>query len=284
MLFLNLILTLLFNNAVPLAQVQVLTSLSLYQEPQFSSEMVAEAYAGDVLLVYEIKENWAQTEQGWFVLDNLPLEPAVVHYSAVMTSPLEIEPILESETVILPDTVMGVTAIFEGRALVYTESTVGWAALSEIELLEPVSDLMDFVEQPAYVKVEQADIYPLPAETSPLQNSLPLGQEAALLYQHGEWVLVRSRHVIGWGKMTDFDVGLKPIIRAETNASPINFYYPTPEATVIGLLDYRESVLVLGRDESGKWLYLRRQNGLEGWAPAQYIEVDVEPLPVVKGN
>ncbi|MBZ0310737.1 MAG: SH3 domain-containing protein, partial [Anaerolineae bacterium] len=278
------ILTLLFNNAVPLAQVQVQNSLSLNQEPHFSSEVLGKAYPGDVLLIYETEGIWAQTELGWLVLDNLPLEPAAVHYSVIISSPLEIEPIGESEAVILPDTIIGVTAIFERQALVYTESAAGWAALSEIELTEPVTDLRDFVEQPAYVKVEQADIYTLPNETSSPQTFLPLGQEAVLLYQQGSWVLVRSRHIVGWSKIAQFDVGLKPVAYAETTASPINFYYPTPESSVIDLLDYQERVLVLGRDESGKWLYLRQQDGLEGWAPAYYIDIVVEELPVVKGN
>lgn len=286
MLFLNLILIYLLNNAVPVAQVQVVDSLVLYSEPTFSSDFQSKARPGEVLLVYAIQGSWAQTERGWFKHDDLTLEPAVVHYSAGVHVPIEIEPILDapSGSWILPGESIGVAAIFENRALVYTRSAVGWTSLSELEINPPTADLVDFVEQGAYVRVEEAVLFTLPDEQGEKLQSLPLGQEAVLVYQSGTWVLVRSRHRIGWGRSADFEVGLKPIIRAETNASPINFYYPVPNETVIGLLDYRENVLVLGKDESGKWLYLRRQDGTEGWSPAQYFDVETDQLPVVKGN
>lgn len=286
MTFLNVILTLILNTGLPLAQVQVVNTIAIYAAPDFASEVAAKARPHDVLLIYQIAENWAQTEQGWFVLGDLPLEPAVVHFGATLISPIEIEPFDENgEVVIAPEAVVGVTAIFENRVLIYSNSTVGWVDLNNLQIIEPTPDLVDFVEQSAHIKVENANLYESFTDQNPVVR-LPLGQEATLLYQADEWVLVRSRHVYGWGNLADFDIGLKPIARGETNASPINFYYPNPDGEVIELLDFRESILILGRDDSGNWLYLRRQGGLEGWSPAQYIDTTTEilDLPIIEGN
>lgn len=278
MTFLNVILTLFLNTGLPLAQVQVVNTISIYTAPDFASEVAAKARPNDVLLIYQIAENWAQTEQGWFVLGDLPLEPAVVHFGATLISPIEIEAFDENSEV-------GVIAIFENRAFIYSNSGVGWVDLNSLQIIEPTPDLVDFVEQSAHIKVENANLY----ESFTDQNSvvtLPLGQEATILYQADEWVLVRSRHVYGWGNLADFDIGLKPVARGETNASPINFYYPNPDGEVIELLDFRESILILGRDDAGKWLYVRRRGGLEGWSPAQYIDTTIEvlDLPIIEGN
>ncbi len=286
MVILNLILTLLLQLDFPLAQIQMLESRPLYAEPSLLSEVQSKARPNEVLFIYNRQDGWAQTAQGWLALDGLSLEPAVVHFGAMVDSPVEITPLGNfSDAMLTPQDTIGVAAIFENQALVYTDSIIGWADLNRLEITDPPPDVVDFIEQMAYVQVENAEIRSVSKDGETIAT-LPFGQEVTLLFTTENKVFIRSRQVIGWSEIENFDISPSPITRGETNASPINFYFPTPQDDVIELLDFRETVLVLGRDEAGKWLYLRRQDGLVGWSPAEYIDLDLEivTLPIIEGN
>jgi hypothetical protein len=167
--------------------------------------------------------------------------------------------------------------------LVYGQAGAGWVSLDKLQLTAPQPDLVDFVERRAYVKVESVDLRALPDETAEGISFLLLGEEVRVLFQGGDWVLVKTDTAFGWSQSTNFDILPSAVVRGEMNASPVNLRR-VPDGQVIGVLEYRESVLVVGRDEAEEWLFIRLPaRGLEGWVAAQFVDFagERDDLPVI---
>lgn len=267
---------------LPIGQVQITAVVDLYPAPDPKAVSEKRARPGDVVLIYAQIEGWVRTANGWFELGAMALEPAVVHYSAILPTPMPISDEMGGAPTqtLQPDEIVGVAAIFEEWALLYSRSGIGWAALADLQIIEPTADLLDFAVQPAYIQVESADFYR--AIEGEVQFSRPLGEAVDLLYTQGAWGFVRVKQFYGWSRLDNFDRVLMPQARGETSAGPVNVRLAPVDGRVITALDYREDLLVLGRNAAGDWLYIRAR-GLDGWILADFVAFagSHDTLPVI---
>ena len=269
---------------LPIGQVQISEIVDLYPAPNPDAVSEKRARPGDVLLIYAQIENWVRAENGWFQLtEQMSLEPAVVHYGAILPEAVEVARyFMEPPTATLPaNSNAGIAAISGEWAFLYSSQGVGWTPLSKIQVVEPLPDLLDFVEQRAYIQTEFTYFYDQPAGV--INFSRPLGEAVDLLYVEGEWVLVRGKNYLGWSELAHFDRVLMPLARGMTSAGPVNVRITPVDGRVITALDYHEDLLVLGRNATSDWLHIRAR-GLDGWISADFVDFEgtIAALPVIE--
>lgn len=269
---------------LPIGQVEVQGFVSLYAHP-VETVAIDQARHGDTLLVYERWAEWVRTEQGWMRLSG-ELAPAVVQYAAQLPADVALST-TPGDAVVgeMPrsDSAVGVVAIYDGYGLLYSDSHVGWAPLQGIDLEEPNADLIDFVERTAYLKVEQTPLYSQPSDRAAPLTTLQLGRQVAVLFTQDDWILVRANQAYGWAKAADFDLLPGGQVRGTLIAGPVNFRdAPSTSSRVLTVLDYQQTVLVLGRSENRGWLLIRA-NGIDGWISAEFVGIDIEldTLPII---
>jgi hypothetical protein len=262
-------------NGNPVAQVTASHRFWVYPQPEAVSP-TTRVFDGEIVPVYRIQGDWGKTEAGWFSLANVTLEPALVHFSATYEGTLT----LEDGSQIPAGEEVGVAALFWDQALVYSLSGAGWAALNDLTLAEPSVDLQALVEQSAYVKVEQALLYAEPEGEGALER--PLGHAMTVLYEQGDWLLLRDDSTFGWGRAEDFDLLPRGQMQGVANAGPVNVRQQPVDGVVVSVLDYQEPVSVLGRQTN--WLLIRLENNTEGWVAADYITLagEFSDLPILE--
>jgi len=288
-IFLALLLVQL-QDTPPLAQVQLVSNRRLHTEPAYSAPVSGGVRRGTVVLLYEIEDRWGRTPDGWVSLRGMTPQPALVHLGASLRRDVPLRPSWDAETpwgTLKRGTPAGIAAIFHGDALVYSADAAGWVDLERITITEPSSDVVDFLEQRAFVKVESAALFDTPQESASPQAVLLLGKEVTILHSSDSgWALLRSNHLYGWSRLENFDLVLAAQARGQMNAGPINFRRtPSPSGAIMTVLDYLAGVLILGRSADSEWLYVRAR-GLDGWVAAPYVDFDraINDLPIIQGN
>ena len=275
---------------LPLAQIQISERTLIYEETSSDAEVITRARRGDVLPVYEIEGVWGRVEGGWLRMEDQTLEPAVVHFSAIvldrLTPAADLDAVEQTLLEIEVGQMVGVTAIFGDYALVYTELIAGWVRVDDLRIDFPTPELVSFIEQDAYVKVEQSHFYAQPDLNSEVVSVQLLGRRVTVLYHQDGWVLVRTGYDLGWSRSENFDFVPRAQAQAEMNAGPVNLRETPVNGRVIAVLDYLESILVVGRNSDDNWLYIRRLSGVEGWVSARYVnfEGSIDDLPVIAAN
>lgn len=257
---------------LPIGQVEIGEAVNIYASQTPLDERTGRARTGDVIFVYDLADEWARTDAGWFLLGDLTLEAAVVQYSVEVLRPVEIAPVIDgvpTET-IHPEMTIGVLALQDNWALVYTDSLLGWAPLNLLTITEPQPDLLDFLERQAFVKVDGANLYLERDTASAITSVQPLGVEISVLQIVDEWALVRGASAYGWAHIDDLDLAPPVVARGSMNLDSVNFRVAPVDGRAIRQLRFGEVVLILGREDD--WLNVRLRDGTAGWVFAEFVD------------
>jgi|GEM_PF-6008404 len=277
----------LVGEPLPIGQVQISNFTPIYAAPVYSFP-IDRARSGDILWIYEVVGDWGRTDTGWLLLPQ-PLQPAVVSSTAILDQTIDITPAYgdaPSER-IRRQTEVGVLAIIDDQALLYTRQQVGWVTLANADLIwsDPSPNFADFVENVGYVQVEQTPLYETPDLNAETFGTLRLGKQVRIVHQVDEWGLVIADSMYGWVQLADFDQLPRGYARGTMTAGDVNFRSaPTTNSRILTVLAYQAPILILGRSQNESWFHIR-SNGVDGWVSAQFVELDdgsvvVADLPV----
>ncbi len=247
------------TDALPIGQIRLTAFVWLRDAPD--GEQVARGRPGDVLPYYAQEGAWLRAEAGWVPRAAGTLEAARVEYGA------------------WPFSAWGVAALQDEYALLYSPTRVGWVPLRGLALTAPSEALRVFGERPAVVRRLSAPLFLIPAPALSLAE-LPLGQTAEVLHSRADgWGLVRAADYVGWMRLDDLDVQAAPVAAGTLNAGPVNVRRAPVDGTVITGVGFREQVYLLGINPAGDWLYIRTDDGDEGWIAARFVDDLPDDLP-----